>query len=47
MQELGKELGFQWTMVACELGFSRAEISQFHAATTEKAGQAQKMLECW
>uniref|UniRef100_A0ACB8FJ12 Uncharacterized protein n=1 Tax=Sphaerodactylus townsendi TaxID=933632 RepID=A0ACB8FJ12_9SAUR len=34
-------------MVASELGFHRAEISQFHAATSEKTAQAQKMLECW
>ncbi|KAJ7324548.1 hypothetical protein JRQ81_017568 [Phrynocephalus forsythii] len=46
MQELGKQLGFEWPMVAYELGFSRAEISQFHRATTKKA-QAQKMLESW
>ncbi|KAH0624446.1 hypothetical protein JD844_031876 [Phrynosoma platyrhinos] len=47
MQELGKQLGFEWTMVAYELGFSRAEISQFCTATTEKKGQAQKMLVYW
>nr|XP_014429677.1 uncharacterized protein LOC102449690 [Pelodiscus sinensis] len=46
VQELGKQLGFEWTIVASELGFSRAEITQFHSASTEKKIQAQKMLEC-
>ncbi|KAF7238661.1 p53-induced death domain-containing protein 1 [Varanus komodoensis] len=47
VRELGKQLGFEWTMVAYELGLSRAEISQFCTATTEKKAQAQKMLEYW
>lgn len=47
VRELGKQLGFEWTIVANELGFSRAEISQFHLATIQKKIQAQKMLECW
>ncbi|GCC36539.1 uncharacterized protein [Chiloscyllium punctatum] len=47
VQELAKDLGFQWTIVACELGFSRAEISHFHRASLEKKVQARKMLESW
>ncbi|XP_077200230.1 uncharacterized protein LOC143840492 isoform X2 [Paroedura picta] len=47
VQELGRQLSFEWPMVASELGFHRTEISQFHTATPEKAAQAQRMLECW
>ncbi|XP_064412998.1 uncharacterized protein WU:FC50B12 [Latimeria chalumnae] len=47
VQELAKQLGFEWTIIATELGFTRAEIRQFHAASTEKKLQARKMLECW
>uniref|UniRef100_A0A5F8GX45 Death domain-containing protein n=1 Tax=Monodelphis domestica TaxID=13616 RepID=A0A5F8GX45_MONDO len=47
VQELGKQLGFEWTIVANELGFSRAEISQFHTTSPQKKAQARKMLECW
>uniref|UniRef100_UPI00398F69DA THO complex subunit 1 n=1 Tax=Pristiophorus japonicus TaxID=55135 RepID=UPI00398F69DA len=47
VQELAKDLGFQWTIVASELGFSRAEISRFHTASVHKKLQAKKMLESW
>ncbi|OCT92692.1 hypothetical protein XELAEV_18015754mg, partial [Xenopus laevis] len=47
IKELGNQLGFEWTIVACELGFSRSEIRKFHMASVEKKVQAQKMLECW
>ncbi|XP_048458584.1 uncharacterized protein wu:fc50b12 isoform X2 [Rhincodon typus] len=46
-EELAKDLGFQWTIVASELGFSRTEISHFHRASLEKKVQARKMLESW
>lgn len=47
VKDLGNQLGFEWTIVARELGFSRPEIRQFHTASVEKKIQAQKMLECW
>ncbi|XP_070607479.1 p53-induced death domain-containing protein 1-like [Erythrolamprus reginae] len=47
LRDLGKQLSFEWTMVAYELGFTRAEISQIHAMTPQKRSQAQKMLEHW
>ncbi|XP_069745668.1 uncharacterized protein [Narcine bancroftii] len=47
VQELAKDLGFQWTTVAFELGFTRAEVGQFQAASTKKTEQARKMLESW
>ncbi|XP_077339297.1 uncharacterized protein LOC143983457 [Lithobates pipiens] len=47
IKDLGNQLGFEWTIVARELGFSRPEIRQFHTASMEKKIQAQKMLECW
>ncbi|XP_041067714.1 uncharacterized protein wu:fc50b12 [Carcharodon carcharias] len=47
VQELAKDLGFQWTIVANELGFTRAEIGRFHAASMQKKVQAKKMLESW
>ncbi|GCB69370.1 hypothetical protein scyTo_0012413, partial [Scyliorhinus torazame] len=47
VQELARDLGFQWTIVACELGFTRAEISRFHATSVQKKVQAKKMLESW
>ncbi|XP_051783290.1 uncharacterized protein wu:fc50b12 [Erpetoichthys calabaricus] len=47
IQELSKQLGFEWTIIANELGFTRAEVRQFHGSSVEKKVQAQKMLECW
>ncbi|XP_042190427.1 uncharacterized protein wu:fc50b12 [Callorhinchus milii] len=47
VQELAKELSFEWTIVAYELGFTRAEIGHFHVASVQKKMQAQKMLENW
>ncbi|XP_051870779.1 uncharacterized protein wu:fc50b12 isoform X2 [Pristis pectinata] len=47
IQELAKDLGFQWTIVAFELGFTRAEIGRFQAASMQKYVQAKKMLESW
>ncbi|XP_069035117.1 p53-induced death domain-containing protein 1 isoform X1 [Lepisosteus oculatus] len=47
VQDLSKQLGFEWTIIAYELGFTRAEIGQFHAAAVEKKAQARRMLECW
>ncbi|KAK1170091.1 hypothetical protein AOXY_G9039 [Acipenser oxyrinchus oxyrinchus] len=47
IQDIAKQLGFEWTIIAYELGLTRAEVRQFHAAAHEKKVQAQKMLECW
>ncbi|KAM9851217.1 uncharacterized protein ACBR49_006516 [Aulostomus maculatus] len=47
LQELSKQLCFEWTVVAYELGFNRTEISRFHIKSTEKCVQARAMLETW
>ncbi|XP_078088462.1 uncharacterized protein LOC144506351 [Mustelus asterias] len=47
VQEIAKDLGFQWTIVACELGFTRTEISCFRITSMQKKVQAKKMLENW
>ncbi|XP_036815506.1 uncharacterized protein wu:fc50b12 isoform X2 [Oncorhynchus mykiss] len=47
VQEMSRELGFEWTVLAYELGFSRTEVHQFHTTSTEKTVQARSMLECW
>ncbi|XP_056145865.1 uncharacterized protein wu:fc50b12 [Lampris incognitus] len=47
VQEISQELGFEWAVLAYELGFNRAETSQFHIKSTEKKVQARTMLECW
>ncbi|XP_036396763.1 uncharacterized protein wu:fc50b12 [Megalops cyprinoides] len=47
VQDLSKQLGFEWPVVAYELGFTRAELRQFHTAAPEKKVQARNMLECW
>ncbi|XP_062259031.1 uncharacterized protein wu:fc50b12 isoform X4 [Platichthys flesus] len=30
LQEISTQLGFEWTILASELGFNRSEISRFH-----------------
>ncbi|KAJ8256108.1 hypothetical protein COCON_G00199720 [Conger conger] len=47
VQDLSQYLGFEWTILAYELGFTRAELRQFHTASSEKRTQAKSMLECW
>ncbi|XP_055726888.1 uncharacterized protein wu:fc50b12 [Salvelinus fontinalis] len=47
VQDISRELGFEWTVLAYELGFSRTEVHQFHTTSTEKTVQARSMLECW
>ncbi|XP_029937301.1 p53-induced death domain-containing protein 1 [Myripristis murdjan] len=47
VQEISSQLGFEWTVVAYELGFTRAEIGRFHTKSTEKKVQARNMLESW
>lgn len=47
LQEISRQLGFEWTVLAYELGFNRTEIGRFHASSTEKSVQAKAMLESW
>ncbi|XP_046903820.1 uncharacterized protein wu:fc50b12 [Hypomesus transpacificus] len=47
VQELSRQLGFEWPVLAYELGFSRTEVRKFHTTSTEKKAQARSMLECW
>ncbi|KAJ8349977.1 hypothetical protein SKAU_G00251070 [Synaphobranchus kaupii] len=47
VQDLSKYLGFEWPVLAYELGFARAELRQFHTVSPEKKTQAKSMLECW
>ncbi|KAK0137666.1 hypothetical protein N1851_026123 [Merluccius polli] len=47
VQEISGKLGFEWTLLADELGFSRAQIRQFQSKSIEKSVQARNMLECW
>ncbi|KAI1899574.1 hypothetical protein AGOR_G00063180 [Albula goreensis] len=47
VQDLSKHLSFEWPVVAYELGFTRAELRQFHTAAQDKRTQARSMLECW
>uniref|UniRef100_UPI0037E7A4D8 p53-induced death domain-containing protein 1 n=1 Tax=Semicossyphus pulcher TaxID=241346 RepID=UPI0037E7A4D8 len=47
LQEISRQLGFEWTVLAFELGFSRTEIRRFHTKSTEKIVQARTMLESW
>ncbi|KAL6484774.1 hypothetical protein MHYP_G00068190 [Metynnis hypsauchen] len=47
IQDISKQLGFEWTVLAYELGFTRNEVRQFHATSHEKRVQAKSMLESW
>ncbi|XP_076021779.1 uncharacterized protein LOC143012518 [Genypterus blacodes] len=47
LQEISSQLGFEWTVLAYELGFNRSEIRQFHTKSTQKKVQAGTMLESW
>ncbi|XP_036429540.1 uncharacterized protein wu:fc50b12 isoform X1 [Colossoma macropomum] len=47
IQDISKQLGFEWTVLAYELGFTRNEVRQFHATSQEKRVQAKSMLESW
>ncbi|XP_073767643.1 uncharacterized protein isoform X1 [Danio rerio] len=46
-EEIAKQLGFEWNVLAFELGFTRNEVRQFNATSKEKRVQAQRMLESW
>ncbi|KAF3843352.1 hypothetical protein F7725_002201 [Dissostichus mawsoni] len=45
LQEISSLLGFEWTVLAYELGFNRTEIGRFHTKSTEKSVQARTMYE--
>ncbi|CAL8371540.1 unnamed protein product [Arctogadus glacialis] len=47
VQKIARELGFEWTVLGDELGFTRAQIRQFQSNSVEKSVQARKMLESW
>ncbi|KAL2081750.1 hypothetical protein ACEWY4_023603 [Coilia grayii] len=47
VQEISKQLGFEWTAVAYELGFTREEIREFDGKGRQKGDYAKTMLECW
>lgn len=47
LQEISSQLGFEWTVLAYELGFNRTEIGRFQTKSTEKNVQARSMLESW
>ncbi|KAM6985045.1 uncharacterized protein FYW47_001359 [Aplochiton taeniatus] len=47
VQDLSLQLGFEWTVLAYELGFTRTEVRQFHASSVDKREQARTMLEFW
>ncbi|XP_062389346.1 uncharacterized protein wu:fc50b12 [Sardina pilchardus] len=47
VQQISKQLGFEWTVVAYELGFTREEVREFHVKVQQKGTQAKTMLECW
>ncbi|XP_030643440.1 p53-induced death domain-containing protein 1 [Chanos chanos] len=47
VQDISKQLSFEWTVLAYELGFTRAEVRQFHAVSRDKREQAKTMLESW
>lgn len=47
VQEIAKQLGFEWTVLAYELDFTRNDVRQFQATSKDKKVQAQRMLELW
>ncbi|CAJ1079724.1 p53-induced death domain-containing protein 1-like [Xyrichtys novacula] len=47
LHDLSRQLGFEWTILAYELGFSRTEIARFHTKSSERIVQARTMLENW
>lgn len=47
VEEIAKQLGFEWSVLAYELGFTRNEVRQFQATSKDKKVQAQRMLESW
>ncbi|XP_042558898.1 uncharacterized protein wu:fc50b12 [Clupea harengus] len=47
VEEISKQLGFEWTVVAYELGFTREEVKEFHVKVQQKESPAKSMLECW
>ncbi|XP_075887281.1 p53-induced death domain-containing protein 1 [Nelusetta ayraudi] len=47
LKEISAQLGFEWTVLAYELGFNRAQIGRFHTSSKERSVQARTMLESW
>lgn len=47
LKEISAQLGFEWTVLADELGFNRAQIGRFHTSSKERSVQARTMLESW
>lgn len=47
VQHISKQLGYEWTILAYELGFTREEVREFHVKVQQKGAQAKTMLECW
>ncbi|XP_056611774.1 THO complex subunit 1 [Triplophysa dalaica] len=47
VQEIAKQLGFEWTVLAYELDFTRNDVRQFQATSKDKKVQAQRMMELW
>ncbi|XP_055014610.1 p53-induced death domain-containing protein 1 [Boleophthalmus pectinirostris] len=47
LQEFSSHLGFEWPVLAYELGFNRSEIAKFHSKSKGKKTQARAMLESW
>ncbi|KAJ0070219.1 hypothetical protein NL108_002541, partial [Boleophthalmus pectinirostris] len=45
LQEFSSHLGFEWPVLAYELGFNRSEIAKFHSKSKGKKTQARAMLE--
>ncbi|CAB1328267.1 unnamed protein product, partial [Coregonus sp. 'balchen'] len=43
VQDICMVLGFEWTVLAYELSFSRTEVCQFHIKSREKRVQARNM----
>ncbi|CAL9690389.1 unnamed protein product [Knipowitschia caucasica] len=47
LQDISSQLGFEWPVLAYELGFNRSEIARFHTKHSDKRNQARAMLESW
>ncbi|XP_063070534.1 uncharacterized protein wu:fc50b12 isoform X2 [Engraulis encrasicolus] len=47
IQEVSKQLGFEWIAVAYELGFTREEIGEFRVKGQQNEHNAETMLKCW
>lgn len=47
VQHISKQLGYEWTVLAYELGFTRMEVRKFQIKEHQKGTQAETMLQCW